>query len=163
MAKFSSHFFKIESNPNSHQHFFWAKLFALCMRSIFLPFYFLTFLQIILALIASILWLIFSDWYTALSSLLGSIAWILPSFYFTKKISKATFPPKAGQNNTMLLSLFLGSEFKKLVISAILVVSFAAIFRIHALAFLSGYSLAVLSIWFWPFWEKFTKNKIMRN
>lgn len=112
--------------------------------------YKIIYLQIITVLLAAIIWLFFKGKYEFASTLLGGICWIIPSFYFVKK----TFNIRAAQKNTAQLGnlakrFFIG-EVLKLLLSAVLIILCLKFLPIILLPFLSGFIIAVMSLWLMP-------------
>ena len=114
------------------------------------PKYLLSYLQIIVICSSALIALLFFGLKSSYSLLCGGVSWFLPSLYFAKQIFNNSFPPKPNQTAQSLLMIFLGSELKKLVLSGVLVILFVYFMSPNILAFLSGFVLALLSIWLYP-------------
>ena len=117
--------------------------------------YLLSYLQIIAICLSGFIGLVFFGLNISFSLFIGGLCWFFPSLYFSKKVFGNTFPPKLGQTGQSLLMTFLGGEFKKLVFSGILVIICVHYLPIKTPAFLCGFFLALLSIWFYPLVYKF--------
>lgn len=112
--------------------------------------YKIIYLQIIAVIIIALVWLFFKGLQDFYSVLLGGLTWIIPSFYFVRK----TFNIRASKNNEPQLSnmakkFFIG-EALKLLFSAILIVFCLKFLPIVLLPFLSGYIIAIMSLWLMP-------------
>jgi F0F1-type ATP synthase assembly protein I len=112
--------------------------------------YKIIYLQIITVIIAAILWFFFKGIHEFISALLGGVCWIIPSFYFIKK----TFNIRRAQNDGLQLShlakKFFTAELLKLLFSALLIILCLKFLTIILWPFLSGYIIAIMSLWFMP-------------
>lgn len=118
--------------------------------------YLMFFYQLALTFLIAMIWFLLGDMNSSLSLFCGSVAWILPSLLGTKMFFKNVFPPKYQQTPLHLIKNFYQSELTKLLLSAFLVVLFITLFPFLKIsAFLIGYIIATLTLWFQPFFLKF--------
>lgn len=112
--------------------------------------YKIIYLQIITVIIAAVVWFFFKGIHEFTATLLGGICWIIPSFYFVKK----TFNIRRSQNNGLKLSdlakKFFTAELLKLLFSALLIILCLKFLTIILWPFLSGYIIAIMSLWLMP-------------
>ncbi len=112
-------------------------------------------IQLIINVIISGLWIIFSYPQAVISALLGGAVWFFPTICF---VLIFMLRRKERSPVQILIDFYLG-EFVKLIFSFILIFLVIKFYPLSILPFLSGYLGAVLSIWILLFFELVAEKK----
>lgn len=104
------------------------------------------YLQLLVMLVISSIWLLFKGFSSWLSAVFGGIAWIVPNFYFVNKIFRNS---KQRSLNVIAKDFYLG-EFIKLFLSGILIVFFVKIYTIVLVPFVITFIGVVMTAFFMP-------------
>jgi ATP synthase protein I len=105
-------------------------------------------LQLILLGFVTLAWGI-AGYRDAYSSLLGGLACILPNVFYAYQFFRNLHRKSAQQ---IVMSFYLG-EFIKLAVSVSLLLVVLIEINVHLIAFLSGYLVTYIGVWFMPFWR----------